>query len=100
MTRQYYAAAWTASAPVAIEECVRVHCFSSKRERDAYVLDMGPGTFYHNGFDRCRGRGQREALTRCEAGQLLRTVYMSAYGQADSTARLLQECREDTGHRS
>lgn len=87
---KFYAASWSASAPVCIEECVQVVAFTSRAARDAYVAGGHPGTWH--GLARTVGSRlrtwSREALTRDEAARYLGAIMRGAYGRGDGRAAL------------
>lgn len=90
--RHYYAAAWTASAPVAIEECVQVKAFSSRLARDAWVAEGMRGSYYGTADDvgSWVRASSREPLTQAEAARYLAAIARGAYGGRQSGREALR----------
>lgn len=89
---KFYAASWSASAPVCIEECVQVVAFTSRAARDAYVAEGRSGTWHGSARDvgsHVR-TWSRETLTRDEAAHYLGAILRGAYGRGDGRAALRQ----------
>jgi hypothetical protein len=79
---RYYAASWTAAAPVCLEESLRVIAFDSETDRDAYVAGGSPGSFYGSADDvGAHVRPwSRESLSRSMAARYLAAIERAAYG--------------------
>lgn len=88
---RYYAVDMTATPPVAIEECIQVHAFRSRADRDAWV-DEQPGG--EEGYQMARGcwlRRGRQAVSAEHAARLMAAIMRGAHGgRQDGRAALAE----------
>ena len=88
---RYYAAAWRASSPVCLDECVTVHAFASRLARDAWVAQGRPGHYWSPHVGDAQTRDSREALSPSQAARYLRAILRSVYGGRQAGWRSLRE---------
>lgn len=93
--RKYYGLQWMASHPVSIEHCVKVLAFGSAKDRDAWVQEGTPGTYFGYGMH-CRSQEvygvhyrSRKAVSQREAAWLMGRIMAEIHGERQSGRKAL-----------